>query len=151
MQFQDGPQLPLTPRRKALAAAGAAMVLAQIAVAVLLAPSLTEAGNTDTGTLVALWALSIPWSAVAVLLLVRQADLPDIFTAAFTVTISACAMFALIAALDRRGGAGEVNLVDTLFFGVTVGGITGLIVWGIAMGAAKLLRLPTTEALREPD
>jgi hypothetical protein len=88
---------------------------------------------------------------VTVLLLVRQADLPDVFTASFLVTISACAVFALVAALSRRGSGGELNLVDTLFFGVTVGAMTGLIVWGAAMGIARALRLPTTEALREPE
>lgn len=151
MRFEDGPQLPLTARRKALAATGMAMTLGQVLAALALAPGLTEVGNTNTGTIVALWAISIPWSVAAVLLIVRQADLPDIFTASFLVTISACAAFALMAALDRRGGAGEVNLVDTLFFGVTVGGLTGLLVWGLAMAIARTLRLPTTEAMREQD
>lgn len=151
MQFEDGPQLPLTARRKALTAVGASMLVAQIAVAVTLAATMTDTGDTSTGLIVALWAVSIPWSVVAALLLVRQADLPDIFTASLLLTISACAIFALVAALGRRGSSGEVNLVDTLFFGVTVGAMSGLIVWGIAMGAARLLQLPTTEALREPD
>ena len=151
MQFEDGPQLPLTARRKALTAVGAVMMLAQIAVAVALAATTTSVGDTSTGRIVGLWAISIPWSVVATLLLVRQADLADIFTASLLLTISASAIFALVAALGRRGSSGEVNLVDTLFFGVTVGAMSGMIVWGIAMGAARLLRLPTTEALRGQD
>ncbi len=149
MRFEDAPQLPLTTRRKALTAIGVAMMLGQLLAALAWAPALTEAGNASTGAVVVLWAVSIPWSVVAVLLIVRQADLADIFTASFLVTISACAAFALMAALDRRGSAGEVNLVDTLFFGVTVGGLSGLLVWGLAMAIARVLRLPTTEALGE--
>ena len=151
MQFEDRPQLPLTPQRKLAAAAGALMLVAQIGAAAMLAPNTTGAGETSTGTVVALWAISIPWSVIAVLLLVRQADLPDVFTASFIATISACAVFALIAALNRRGSSGEVNLVDTLFFGVTTGGLSGLLVWGAAMGVARVLRLPTAEALHEPE
>ncbi len=151
MRFEERPQLPLTARRKALTATGLLMMTAQVIIAPSLAPWLTQPGNTSTGAVVAVWAISIPWSVVAVLLLVRQADLPDIFTASFLVTISACAVFALAAALSRRGGGGQVNLVDTLFFGVTIGGMTGLIVWGMAMGIARVLRLPTTEALHEPE
>ncbi|MDP9236988.1 MAG: hypothetical protein M3P30_06255 [Chloroflexota bacterium] len=143
--------MPLTARRKVLTATGMLMMMVQVIVAAALAPSLTEAGNTSTGAVVTLWAISIPWSVVTVLLLVRQADLPDIFTASFLATVSASAVFALVAALSRRGGAGEVNLVDTLFFGVTVGGMSGLVVWGAAMAIARVLRLPTTEALHEQE
>ena len=41
MQFEDGPQLPLTTRRKVLVAIGAAMAVAQLSVAVLVAPATT--------------------------------------------------------------------------------------------------------------
>ena len=83
------------------------------------------------------------------LLLVRQADLPDVATASFIVTISAFAIFAVTAAFDVRGTPSEVNITDAMFFGVTTGALTALIVWAIAMGIARLLRLPTTAHLRE--
>lgn len=149
MRFDERPQLPLTSRRKILSTAGAGMLLLQVAGAASAAPALTEAGGTRLGAMLLLWAFSIAWSAVAVLLLVRQADLPDTFTASLLATISSCAAFTLVAALNRRGTTAEVNVVDTLFFGVTVGALTGLIVWGIAIALARLLRLPTTAGLHE--
>lgn len=148
MQFEDGPQLPLTTRRKVLVAIGVVMLSLQAIAAITLAPATTGA-NADAAALGALWAASIVWSATTVLLLVRQADLPDIATASFIVTISAFAIFATSGALNARGTSTEVNVTDTLFLGVTTGALTALLVWAIAMGAARLLRLPTTAALRD--
>jgi hypothetical protein len=149
MQFEDGPQLPLTNRRKALVAAGLAMWAAQCAAAFALAPRTTGPGDADAGVLGALFAGCIAWSVVAVLLLVRQTDLPDVATASMLVVISAFGIFALSAALDVRGTPDEVNITDALFLGITAGGLTSLMVWGIAMGIARVLRLPTTAHLRE--
>ena len=150
MQFEDGPQLPLTTRRTVLAGVGVVMCAVQWAVAIMLAPATTGA-NADGAALAAAWAVSIIWSATAVLLLVRQADLPDVATASFLVTISAFAVFAVSGAIDARGTAHEVNITDTLFLGVTTGAMTALLVWAIAMGVARLLRLPTTAALRDAE
>ena len=149
MQFEDGPQLPLTNRRKALVAAGLVMWAAQCAVAFVLAPRTTGPGDADAAALGLLFAGCIAWSVVTVLLLVRQADLPDVATASMLVVISACGLFALAAALDVRGTPDEVNITDALFLGITAGGLASLVVWAIAMGAARVLRLPTTAHLRE--
>jgi hypothetical protein len=149
MQFEDGPQLPLTSTRKALLAAGAAMFAAQVVAAMLVAPRITGTGHADAGALFAMWCGSLVWSAITVLLLVRQADLPDVATAAFIVVIATFAAFALTAALNARGTDAEVNVVDALFFGVTTGALTALIVWGIAIAIARALRLPTSAVLRE--
>ena len=142
------PELPLTPRKMAMVAIGAVMAATQVLIAIALAPSTTGAGNADAGRLALIWCGCIAWSVPATLLLVRQADPADIATAAFLVTISAFAAFALSGALHVRGTSQEVDLVDTLFLGVTTGALTALLVWGIATAAARLLRLPTTEALR---
>ena len=150
MQFEDGPQLPLTTRRKMLVGIGVAMFAAQSVAAIVLAPATTGA-NANAAALGALWAASITWSATIVLLLVRQADLPDVATASFIVTISAFTIFATTGALDARGTSAEVNVTDTLFLGVTTGALTALIVWAIAMGVAHLLRLPTTAALLDRE
>lgn len=143
MQFDDRPQLPLTSRRKALVGVGVAMFLAQCGAAIALAPATTGA-HADATLLAAAGAASIAWSVATVLLLVRQADLPDVATASFMVTISAFATFAVAGALDARGTASEVNVTDTLFLGVTTGALAALVVWAIAMRAARLLRLPAT-------
>jgi hypothetical protein len=150
MRLEDGPQLPLTPMRKALVAAGVAMFVAQIAVAALLAPPTTGRDDADVVVLAALWGGSVVWSVITVLLLVRQADAPDVATASFIVTIAAFATFALSAANDVRGTADEVSMVDALFLGVTSGALTALLVWGVAQAVARLLRLPTTAVLHEP-
>ena len=86
-----------------------------------------------------------------VLLIVRQADLPDIATASFIFTISSHAAFTLSAAFSARGTRAEVNLVDALFLGVTTGALTALIVWALAQGIARVLRLPTTDRLHAAD
>lgn len=148
MQYPETKDLPLTARRKALVAGGAAMFLAQIAVAIYLAPRITGAGDASAGGLAAAWAASIPWSAIAVLLLVRQADIPDVATASMLVVIAAFGAFGLSAALDARGTDDAVNVTDALFLGVTGGALTAMIVWGIAIGAARVLRLPVS---REPE
>jgi hypothetical protein len=149
MQFEDGPQLPLTARKKLLLGMGLAMFATQAVAAMALAPSTTGAGDASAGVFAGLWLGSVAWSVVTVLLLVRQADLPDIATGSFLVTISAFALYALVAALDARGTASEVNVVDAMFLGVTLGAMTALMVWAIAMGAARVLRLPTTAGLRQ--
>ncbi len=152
MQFDERPQLPLTPARTMLVAAGLALFALGVLAAIAIAPRVTGAGHRDAGMLLlGVWAASVPWAVVTVLLVVRQADLPDVATAAFLVTIAAFAAFALTAALAARGTDAEVDLVDTLFLGITVGAMTALIVWGVALGIARVLRLPTTEALRVED
>lgn len=151
MQVDERPQLPLTPRRKVLAGIGAAMFVAQLAVAYLVAPEITGPGDANAGALAALWAGAIAWSVVAALLIVRQADMPDVATASMLLTIATFAVFGLSAAWDVRGTEDEINVVDSLFLGVTSGALTGLLVWGIAMLVARVLRLPTTAGLAPPD
>jgi hypothetical protein len=145
--YPQRPELPLTPRGKALLVVGAAMFAAQVAAALTLAPVVTGEGDADAAAIAALWAASIPWSVVAVLCIVRQADLPDIATASMLVTIAPYAAFTLMAAYEARGTKAETNLVDAMFLGVTGGALTAMIVWGVAMAAARLLRLPTTRDL----
>ncbi len=151
MQFEDGPQLPLTSRRKMLVGVGAAMFGAQLCAAIALAPATTGPAHADAAVLAIIWAISIAWSAATVLLLVRQADLPDVATASFVVTISSFAIFASAAAWGVRNTTSEVNLTDALFMGVTAGGLTALLVWGLAMGIARLLRLPVSPPLRDAE
>lgn len=146
MQFEDGPQLPLSTRRKALLAAGAAMFAAQVIGAIAVAPPTTGEGDANGALLIALWAASVAWSTVTVLLLIRQAEIPDIATASMLVVISAFAAFSLTAAFDARGTESEVNVTDALFLGVTGGALTAMIVWGAATGIARALRLPRGEA-----
>ncbi len=145
--FPERPELPFTGRKKALLAVGMAMFAAQVVAAIVLAPVVTGEGDASAGGIVALWAASIPWSVVAALCIVRQADLPDIATASMLVTIAPYAAFTLMAAYEVRGTKAETNLVDAMFLGVTGGALTAMIVWGIAMAAARLLRLPTTRGL----
>jgi hypothetical protein len=140
-------ELPLTDRKKVLLAIGAAMFALHVIAAIVLAPVTTGAGDANAAAIFALWAASIPWSAVAALLIVRQADLPDIATASMTVTIAPFAMFTLAAAFEARGTSAETNLTDAMFLGVTAGALTGIFVWGIALGVARLLRLPTSANL----
>ncbi|HYM15677.1 MAG TPA: hypothetical protein VEZ14_08965 [Dehalococcoidia bacterium] len=151
MRFDDRPQLPLTRVRAMLLAWGLALFALGLGAAVALAPQITGPGHGDAAVLFAVWGASVPWAVVTVLLIVRQADLPDIATASFLVTISAFAAFALTAALNTRGTDHEVNVVDTLFLGVTTGALSALIVWAVAIAIARLLRLPTTEAIRARD
>lgn len=151
MRFDDHPQLPLTPARTVLVAAGLALFAAGIVAAVAVAPRTVGPGHADAAVLLAVWAASLAWAVVSVLLLVRQTDLPDVATASLLVTVSAFATFALAAAFHARGTDAEVNLVDALFLGVTGGALSALIVAAIALAVARLLRLPTTEALRAKD
>jgi hypothetical protein len=150
MAFPERPELPLTPRRKALLAVGAAMFAAQLIGAIAIAPAVVGDGDANAAAITALWAVSIPWSVIAVLLMVRQADLPDIATASMLVTIAPYAAFALVAAYEVRGTKAEQNVVDAMFLGVTGGALTAMIVWGVAMAAARLLKLPTTRHLAPP-
>ena len=151
MQFEDGPQLPLTSQRKVLVAVGVTLLIAQVIVAAAIAPLITGPDNSNTLALFVVWAASIPLSATGVLLIVRQADLPDIATASFIITISSYAAFTLSAAMAARGTRAEVDLVGALFLGVTTGALTALIVWALAQGVARLLRLPTTDGLHAAD
>jgi hypothetical protein len=114
-----------------------------------LAPPTTGADDANGWLLLGIWLASIGWSVATALLLVRQADLPDVATASMLVCITAFAAFALSAGFDARGTDAEQNLTDALFLGVTTGALDGLIVWGIAMGVARALRLPTTRELRD--
>ena len=143
--FPERPELPLTNARRVLVAVGAVMALAQVAAAFALAPGVTGPGDADAMAVLEIWAGCIVWSVVATLCLVRQADLPDIATAAMLVTIPAHAAFTFSAALDARGTDAEYNLVSAMFLGITAGALTAMLVWGIAMLAARALRLPTTE------
>ena len=145
MDFDDAPQLPLTTARKVMLGAGVGLFLAQLAAAILIAPATTGPGDANAGALAACWLASIPVSVVIVLLIVRQANLPDIATASMLVSISTYAAVALSGALDARGEGDDSNLTDALFLGITGGALTGVVVWGIALGAARLLKLPTTD------
>jgi hypothetical protein len=140
---------PLSNRRLALVALGGAMAIAQVGAAWLLAPPTTGEGDANAGALLGMWAASLAWSTVAVLLLVRYADLPDIATASMLVTIPAFAAFTLSAAFDARGTRSEINLTDGLFLGVTAGALTSMLVWGISMAVARALRLPQSPASPE--
>lgn len=144
MTVEERRELPLTGRRKVLAAAGATMLAAQVIAAMALAAPTTGAGDARAGVFAALWLVSVSWSVIAVLLLVRQADLPDVFTASMLVTVSAYAAYALTAALAVRGTRDDINVVDAMFFGITTGALTAILVWGIAMGLARMLHLPRT-------
>lgn len=145
--YPERPELPLTPRKKILLTIGAAMFAVQLMSAIAIAPAVVGDGDANAAAIAGLWAASIPWSAIAVLLIVRQADLPDIATASMLVTIAPYAAFTLVAAYDVRGTKAEQNLVDAMFLGVTGGALTAMIVWGIAMAAARLLKLRTTREL----
>lgn len=144
MEFPERPELPLTNVRRALVVVGSIMFLAQVALAIALAPRLTGEGDADPLALLGLWLTSVAWSTVTVLLLIRQADVPDVATASMLVTIPPFAVFAFMAAYDARGTDAEYNLVSAIFFGVTAGALTAMVVWGVAMGVARVLRLPTS-------
>jgi hypothetical protein len=145
----ERPQLPLTNTRKALLALGAALFLSHMITAALVAPGITGEGDANGGAIIALWAASIPWAAAVALLIVRQADLPDIATASMIATIAPFALFALTGAIEARGTPAERDVVSMMFLGVTAGGLTSMLVWGIAMGVARLLNLPTTAAINK--
>lgn len=151
MGFEDRPQLALTTRRKVLSGIGALMWGAMLLAAALTAPRVTGAGDANVAAVLGLWAAATAWSVPATLLLVRQADAPDIFTAAFLIVISACALFAVVAALDARGTDAERDVVDTMFFGVTTGALTALLAGAIALLLARALRLPTSAAAGEDE
>lgn len=147
--FDERAQLPLTERRKLLVAAGVAMFLGQIAAAAGLAPQTTGEGHANEVALIFMGIASVAWSAAAVLCLVRQADLPDIATASFLVTIGAYAAFVFSASIAARGTRAETDLVDALFLGVTSGALVALVVWALALSVARLLRLPTTDGMHD--
>lgn len=142
--FPERRELPLTERKKVLLGVGLAMFVAHVILALALAPVITGEGDANAPAIFAVWAASIPWSVIVALLIVRQADLPDVATASMLVTIAPFAMFTLVAAYEARGTSAETNLTDAMFLGVTAGALTAMLVWGIAMGVARLLKLPTT-------
>jgi hypothetical protein len=115
--------------------------------AAIVAPEITADGDANGGAILVLWLASIPWATAVALLIVRQADLPDIATASMIATIAPFAIFALCAGIELRGTPAERDVVSTMFLGVTAGALTSMLVWGIAMGIARLLKLPTTAAL----
>ncbi|MBI5289310.1 MAG: hypothetical protein HY873_10115 [Chloroflexi bacterium] len=151
MEFEDRPQLPLSTRRKVLVAIGSAMFLGQLAAAALLAEPTTGAGDASIGVLALMWAGCLGWSVVTTLLVIRQADIPDVFTASLLVTVAPFAVFALLAAIAVRGTDQETDVVSAMFFGITSGALTAVLVWFIAMAVARVLRLPTTAGLVEDD
>jgi hypothetical protein len=151
MGFHDRPQLPLTNRRKALVAIGGLLFAAQLIAAAVLAEPTTGEGDANVGVLAMLWAGSVVVSTVATLLVIRQADIADVFTAALLVTIAPFAVYALVAALAVRGTDEETDVVDAMFLGITAGALTAILVWAIAMGAARLLKLPTSDGLEDDE
>ena len=114
---------------------------------------MTGEGDANPAAIAGLWAASIPWSVIAALLIIRQADLPDIATASMLVTIAPHAAFTLAAAFEARGTKAETNLVDAMFLGITGGALTAMIVWGIATAVARIFKLPSTRDLetKPPD
>jgi len=146
-QFEDRPQLPLSNRRKVLVGIGGAMFLGQLAAAALLVEPTTGAGDASIGVLALLWAGCLGWSVIATLLVIRQADIPDVLTASLLVTVAPFALYGLLAAVAVRGTDQETDVVSAMFFGITAGALTAVLVWAIAMGIARLLRLPTTAGL----
>lgn len=146
MQFDDRPQLPLTSARRTLVIVGVVLFVAHVAAAALLARPMTG-DDANVVALAGLLLASVAIACVTTLCVVRQADIPDVFTAAMLSTITPAAVFAVVAALDARGTSGETDVVSAMFFGITVGALAGLVVWGIAMGVARLLHLPTTDGI----
>ena len=144
MQFEDRPQLPLTNRRKVLVGVGAAIFLVQLAAAAVLAGPTTGEGDASFAVFAALWAGCLALSIVATLCIIRQADIADVFTAALLVTIPPFALYALIAAMEARGTSDETDVVSAMFFGITVGALTAILVWAIAMGIARAVKIPTS-------
>lgn len=134
--------LPLTRLRLVLLGVGVAMFLAQIAGAAAVAPAVTGPGDASVAVLAGLWVACIAWSVAAALCVIRQADLPDIATASMIVTIPACGAFSLAAAYAVRDTQQGTNLSDALMLGVTGGGLTAMIVWGISMAVARAMKLP---------
>ncbi len=151
MQFEDGPQLPLTTRRLALVIVGVSLFLLQLGAAALLAEPTTGKGDASIGVFAALWSGCVVVSTVTTLCIVRQADIPDVFTAALLVTITPFALYALLASFALRGTDQETDIVSSMFLGITVGGLTAVLVWGMAMGVARALKLPTTAGLDEEE
>lgn len=143
---REDADLPLSPARIALLLAGATLFLAQMAAAWFIAPAVTGPGDANGGALFGLWVACIGMSIVAALCLIRQAEIPDVATAAMLVTIPACGAFSLSAAYDLRGTEHSTNLSDALMLGVTGGALTAMIVWGASMAVARTLRLPRARA-----
>jgi hypothetical protein len=146
MQLEDRPQLPLTPLRRLLVAAGITIFGLQVIAAALLARPTTGEGDVSITVVAALWAGCFALSTVGALCIIRQADIADVFTAALLMTIPPFAVYALFAALAVRGTEEETDVVSAMFFGITVGALTAVLVWAAAMGLARALKLP-----RSPD
>lgn len=148
MQFEDRPQLPLTPRRKALVGVGGLIFIGQIAAAAVLAAPTTGEGDASITIFAVLWLGCAALSLIGTMCIIRQADIADVFTAALLMTIPPFAIYALAAALSVRGTDEETDVVSAMFFGITVGALTAILVWAIAMGLARALKLP--ESPEEP-
>ena len=144
MQFDDRPQLPLTPRRRLLVGLGMAIFTLQIAGAALLAKPTTGEGDANIAVFAGLWFGGFSLSVVGALCIIRQADIADVFTAALLMTIPPFAVYALAAALAVRGTEEETDVVSAMFFGITVGALTAVLVWAVAMGLARMLKLPVS-------
>ena len=144
MQFEDRPQLPLTPRRKLLVGLGMAIFAVQIAGAALLAEPTTGDGDANLAVFAGLWLACFALSVVGTLCIIRQADIADVFTASLLMTIPPFAVYALAAALAVRGTEEETDVVSAMFFGITVGALTAVLVWAVAMALARMLKLPVS-------
>jgi hypothetical protein len=141
MEFPERDELPLTNTRKVLVGIGGVMFVAQVALALMLAPPLTGTDDAEPLLLLALWFGCIAWSTLTVLLLVRETAMPDVATAAMLVTIPPFAAFSFMAAYDARGTDAEYNLVSAIFLGVTAGALTAMFVWAAAIAIARTLRV----------
>jgi hypothetical protein len=144
MQFEDRPQLPLTNRRKALVGAGVVIFFGQLAAAAALAAPTTGDGDASLAVFAALWAGCFVLSVVGTLCIIRQADIPDVFTAALLMTIPPFAVYALMAAMAVRGTDEETDVVSAMFLGITVGALTAILVWAVAMGIARAMKMPVS-------
>jgi hypothetical protein len=145
MQFEDRPQLPLTSGRKMLVGLGAAIFVVQLVGAALVAEPTTGEGDASIAMFAGLWLTCLVLSIAGALCIIRQADIADVFTASLLMTIPPFAVYALVAALAVRGTDEETDVVSAMFFGITVGALTAVLVWAVAMGLARLLKLPVSK------
>jgi hypothetical protein len=118
------------------------MFAAQLLAAYLLAEPTTGPGDARASVFGLMWAVCVVWSVAATLCIIRQADIADVFTAALLVTIAPFALYALLAALSLQGTDAETDVVSALFFGITAGALTAVVVWMLSMAVARFLRLP---------
>jgi hypothetical protein len=119
-----------------------AIFAGQVVGAALLAPPTTGAGDANLAVLAALWLACLGLSIFGTLCIIRQADIADVFTAALLITTPPFAVYAVAAALAVRGTEEETDVVSAMFLGITVGALTAVLVWAVAMGLARMLKLP---------